>query len=295
MRNYILLGVSVVVGLLAFFISKAQIDNTLREKGLYAEQVEVLTITRDMASGDMINFTTDIGSQTIPLNNMDKAAVRMPTRQEYAEATGRQGPVSRADLIQYVAEKLQGQRLVTRKTKGSFLSWSDIELASDQGRDRLLTQRIGKGKYRALSLPVDVPGSVSNMIQPGDHVDILGTFRFPGTEKGAALDMVTRTILQNVTVLAVGQQLMATAATGDGRRNSYTTITLSVTPKEAEFLVFAYQKGTLTFTLRNASDPYMEKDVQDVNFEYLRDNIQKYIEERGKREALPVAPRRTTP
>ncbi len=289
MRNYILLGVSVVVGLLAFFISKAQIDQTLREKGLYARQVEVLTVTRDMAGGETINFMTDIGAKMIPENNVDKEAIRVPTRQEY----GGEGAVSRAELIQSVAERVQGQRLTARKSKGSFLLWSDLELAADPGRDRLLTQRINKGKYRALSLPVDVPGSVSNMIQPNDHVDILGTFRFPGAEKGAALDMVTRTILQNVTVLAVGQQLMPSTAAGDGRRNSYTTLTLAVTPKEAEFLVFAYQKGTLTFTLRNPADPYVERDVQDVNFEYLRENIQKYIDERGKREALPVAPRRT--
>ena len=116
------------------------------------------------------------------------------------------------------------------------------------------------------------------MVQPNDHVDVLGTFRFPAAEKGTQMDTVTLTILQNVTVLAVGQQLANQRSAAD-RRGNYSTITLSVSPKEAEMLVFAQQKGVLTFTLRNNTDPYVARDVQDVNFEYLRENIKKYTEQ----------------
>ena len=281
MRNYILIGVSVVTGLLAFFIAKAQIDDAIRKSGVNDRKVVVVTVNHDMLAGEVLTFT-DIGSMRVTPKEMGTDSIIIPPI----------GPNERAeDVVARATENFIGRRLVVAKRAGSFLLTNDFDISGNRNLGGILAG-IVKKSYRALSLPVDVPASVSNMVQPNDHVDVLGTFRFPAAEKGTQMDTVTLTILQNVTVLAVGQQLANQRSAAD-RRGNYSTITLSVSPKEAEMLVFAQQKGVLTFTLRNNTDPYVARDVQDVNFEYLRENIKKYTDERGTRETLPVTtPRR---
>ncbi len=289
MRNYILLAVSIVTGILAFFIARQELDKARRAAGI-DKTVDVLFFTADMTAGQEIK-PENIRARTVISAQRDPAAVI------YDISTDERKKESNARLMD-----IFGRRMAVDKKAGSTLLTTDYNILEDTRKGSTLASAIPKVRmtatettsYRALSLPIDLPGSVSNMVQPGDRVDIIGTFRFPGAEKGSPLDTITMTILQNITVLAVGQQLTAVRTTGaDGRRSSYPTITLQVTPKEAEFLVFAQQKGALTFTLRNGTDPYVASDVQNVNFDYLRENIKKYTEERKQRESMPlIGPRR---
>lgn len=266
MRNYILLAVALVAGMLAFFLTKLQIESEYRKLDLLGAKIKVLTPRRDMLKGDVIQ-PSDLTVRTILA-----------------------GDASR-DIIEVTdVSKIVDQKLGVNKKRDTFFLWGDLEMPTLGWAGSALARTIKK-KERALSVSVDLPSSVSAMIQPNDHIDILGTFRFPGDEKGALLDTVTLTILQNVTVLAVGQQIATlTGGQSTGERlRGYSTVTLAVTPKEAEMLVFAQQKGTLTFTLRNPTDPYIEGDVQNVNFNYLKANAAKYTEERSKRlELAPV-------
>ena len=123
--------------------------------------------------------------------------------------------------------------------------------------------------------------SVSGLIRPNDHIDIIATFRFPNQEGTDKLETVTLTLLQNVAVLAVGQDTDS-APSRSLQRRSYSSITLNVTPKEAEILGFAMQKGKLNLTLRNPSDVHVEKDIQDVDFTELIKFINQYNNLRNK-------------
>ena len=123
--------------------------------------------------------------------------------------------------------------------------------------------------------------SVSGLIRPNDHIDIIATFRFPNQEGTDKLETVTLTLLQNVAVLAVGQDTDS-APSRSLQRQSYSSITLNVTPKEAEILGFAMQKGKLNLTLRNPSDVHVEKDIQDVDFTKLIKFINQYNNLRNK-------------
>jgi pilus assembly protein CpaB len=121
-------------------------------------------------------------------------------------------------------------------------------------------------------------------------VDILGTFTFPSNKGDPQLDTVTLTILQNVTVLATGKDTArslteAAIQTGGGARrpSSYSTVTLLVTPKEAEMLVFAMQKGRLTLTLRNPSDVSSARDLGNINFNYLEKKVGEFNDARQER------------
>jgi len=270
MRNYILLAVALVAGMLAFFLTKMQIDAEKQKLGLVSQKIKVLIPRNNMLRGDVVQ-PSDLGLREIFASSASDDQVRF----------------SKENI-----ELVIGQRLAVDKKPDAIFQWQDFQDLSVGVTGSSLARTIQK-MQRGLSLSVDLTSSVSGMIRPNDHVDIIGTFRFPADEKGAALDTVTLTILQNVTVLAVGQQMASVAATAAGgeRSRSYSTVTLAVTPKEAEMLVFAQQKGSITFTLRNPGDPYIEKNVQNVNFNYLKTNAGEYTKDREARLKLaPVHP-----
>ena len=83
--------------------------------------------------------------------------------------------------------------------------------------------------------------------------------------------MVTLTVLQDVTILATGQQTAKNMIGQENRRSGgYSLVTLSVTPREAEMLVFAQQvKGRLTLSLRNPEDVGFERDLPRVDFDQI--------------------------
>lgn len=85
-------------------------------------------------------------------------------------------------------------------------------------------------------------------------MDLIGTFRFPDTRGDSSLDTITLTILQRVRVIATGTDMGYLASSSSGQNyaaRSYSTVTLELTPKEVEMIIFASQKGRLTMSLRN--------------------------------------------
>jgi len=124
------------------------------------------------------------------------------------------------------------------------------------------------------------------MVQPNDHVDVLGTFSFPSKEVLGEMELVTLTILQDVLVLATGKETAKTRlfANNTPSSSSYNTVTLEVTPREAEMLVFAEQiKGRISLALRNPDDIYYETTLPRVNFDKIQGEIEKLNEERQRK------------
>ena len=86
---------------------------------------------------------------------------------------------------------------------------------------------------------------------------------------------MTCTILQNVLVLATGSETAKSRLRSQGISRAYSTVTLEVTPREAEMLAFAEQiKGRLVLTLRNRNDTSYEKELPKVDFEKIRGEIE---------------------
>ena len=104
---------------------------------------------------------------------------------------------------------------------------------------------------RAVSVRVNDVAGVAGFVLPGMHVDVLVTGR-PPDESG---DMTT-TCLQNVLVLSAGQTMQADAG---GRAMPAPTVTLLVTPDQAETLTLAGSDGRIQLVLRNSSDQTIEK------------------------------------
>ena len=99
----------------------------------------------------------------------------------------------------------------------------------------------------------------------------------------AETEMVTMTILQNVAVLATGTE----TARGRSQRpgaSGYGAVTLLATPREAEILVFAQQmKGRLFLTLRNPGDTGFEKELPQIDFRKIREELEGLNAERQKK------------
>jgi pilus assembly protein CpaB len=127
--------------------------------------------------------------------------------------------------------------------RGSAVTVSKIARAFDAG----LTAHIGRG-MRAVSIPIDKVKGVANLIQAGDHVDVIALTR---SEPGIAPRALT--ILRNTVVLAVGGTYETTTAS-PAPDASVTTATLQVTPKQADLLALADVNTTLRLALRQPKD-----------------------------------------
>jgi len=99
---------------------------------------------------------------------------------------------------------------------------------------------------RAISLSVNEVTGVNGFILPGDRVDVVVTV---DNVKGPGV-AVTKTILQNVEVLASGSK----TETRRDHQITVQSITLLVEPKGAESLALALHQGQVQVVLRNPVD-----------------------------------------
>jgi pilus assembly protein CpaB len=83
-------------------------------------------------------------------------------------------------------------------------------------------------------------------VQPGTSVDVLATGGIEG--QGSIL---TRTILEDIRVLAAGQKIQPDK---DGTPQTVAVVTLLVTPDQANTLTLASTQGHIQLALRNFGD-----------------------------------------
>ena len=108
-----------------------------------------------------------------------------------------------------------------------------------------LTAEIPSG-MRAISVRSDEVVGVAGFLLPGTHVDVLMTYH-----STIAPEPQTLTVLQDVVVLAAGQQIQPQT---DGKPISVNVVTLLLKPEDAEKLVLATSLGGIYFVLRNGAD-----------------------------------------
>jgi pilus assembly protein CpaB len=104
---------------------------------------------------------------------------------------------------------------------------------------------------RAVAVRVSDVAGVAGFVLPGLRVDVLVTGRPPGTE-----GTVTTTCLQNILVLSAGQTIQADA---NGKAIQSPTVTLLVSPEQAEILTLAGNEGRVQLVLRNSGDQQIHK------------------------------------
>ena len=265
MKQKIVLIVAILAGLIAAVLTKTYLSSKEAEY-LKLQQdfkarhgtLEVLCYDKDVPGGTVLQ-KNDLGLRSVP-------------------ASGLRGQALTAEH----ANEIIGRKLISGHRRGELIFWSDIEGGNPIGSG--LASDI-KRKMRAVSINASGAAAVSGMVKPNDHVDVIGTFSFPkpGTEQnGKPIEqLVTCTMLQNVLVLATGKDTAKTAAAYNFGGGAYSTVTLEVTPREAEMLVFCEQiKGRLALTLRNRNDTSYEKELPQVDFAKIREEIEQLNNQR---------------
>ena len=199
---------------------------------------------------------------------------------------------TRSELAYTDLSQVVGQ--VTRypiATNEEVLSTKVVSLASVAKTGDSLSYVIPEGS-RAISIQVNEVISSGGLVLPGDYVDVIGVFDVTfgtGDQQTTVDKYFSRIILQNIEVLAVAQTVVDTApeagtTTGTGGGTTTTdagsageqrvrnteaspepkasTVTLSVTPQEAQLLFLAEENGVLRLAVR----PYGDATVQDIPF-----------------------------
>jgi len=132
-----------------------------------------------------------------------------------------------------------------------------------------LTVRLEPGK-RAMAVRVDEIIGVSGFIVPDDRVDVIVTTTPPGgnDNKDARLSKI---VLQNKRVLSVAQS----TEQKDGKPQVARSITLEVSPEEAEKLSLAYQEGPIVLALRGVGDETEPKTIGSNKSDLLALGVRK--------------------
>ena len=139
---------------------------------------------------------------------------------------------------------------------GSTITNSEIGHPSDVG----LPVRLKPG-MRAVSIQIDKVKGVSGLIQPGDYVDVIAV-----PPKTSPQPPPAATILRGIRVLAIGESLEYTSATPSPQEANSTTITLEVTPKQADLLAMADLNTALRLALRSPREHLNSEPTEALNF-----------------------------
>ena len=119
--------------------------------------------------------------------------------------------------------------------------------------------------YQAMSVKVDEFGGVAGFIKPGDKVDVVATFSVKRTESGGS-ETVTRTILRDISVCAVGQ---AVQPDQNNEPMIVRSVTLLVKPEQAQKLSLASTRGSIALTLRSGRGISSTENLAAISFSEL--------------------------
>ena len=122
----------------------------------------------------------------------------------------------------------------------------DAKLAPElSGKGGIMPMLVPEG-HRGVSIKVDDAVKESGFVLPNSRVDVLVSL----VKDRSSQVRFSRVILQDVLVLAAGQSVELQ----DNKPVTVTTVTLSLTPEQAERLAVAQAEGKLTLATRNLRD-----------------------------------------
>jgi pilus assembly protein CpaB len=109
---------------------------------------------------------------------------------------------------------------------------------------------------RAVTVGVDAVTGTAGLIWPGDRIDLLLTQTIDDQTLATGRRIAGETLMEDVRVIAVDQQLVQGAqGAGNGQAGGNRTVTLEVSPVDAERVEVAARIGRLSLTVHPASQP----------------------------------------
>jgi len=156
---------------------------------------------------------------------------------------------------QYLMNQVQFHLAKSPIAEGTIISQANIA----ENLDDAFSRKIPTGK-RAVTFAVNDETGISGLIRPGDHIDIVGNFQVEAgkTANGRPIEgLYTQTILPDVEVLAVGkdagiglsEELVKNPTAAREQFDRPTSLTIAVTPEQAQTIIHVRNAGTLSASL----------------------------------------------
>lgn len=140
--------------------------------------------------------------------------------------------------------QLVGRTLVRQIATGDLITEQKLMPAEGTPGAGVMTYLVPRG-HRAVTVGVNEVAGVAGFLSPNNRVDVVLTTTPPG-----ATEPLTKIVLQDVPILAIGQM----TEQKDGKPVVVPTVTMDLTPDDAERLVLASTRGPLQLLLRNIVD-----------------------------------------
>lgn len=201
-----------------------QVASQTAQSDVEEVMVPVVVVSRSLVRGDTV-YQSDLVERQIPEQYVDSNTVTADT-----------------------FELALGQRMDFDIDEGRPLLWA--HLAS--GITPTFSGKVDQG-LRAMTVRVDDINSISGFLQPGDRVDLLMSY-------GTGTKQRILSLMEQLNVIATGLQT-ETDKLSDGQPRSFSTITVHVTPEDAQKLTLAQQVGKLTAILRHPDDVQLVADA----------------------------------
>lgn len=129
---------------------------------------------------------------------------------------------------------------------GDIVRMKDVMRPGDHG---FLAAVLGPG-MRAVSVGVDTITGTAGLIWPGDRIDLILTQAIGDAAIPVGRRIASETILSDVRVIAIDQQLVQGVAP-DGTEGKARTVTMEVTSAQAERVSVATRIGRLSLAVRS--------------------------------------------
>jgi pilus assembly protein CpaB len=152
------------------------------------------------------------------------------------------------------------------------LSVHDVLRAADvmrPGDHGFLAAVLNPG-MRAISVGVDAVSGSDGLIWPGDRVDVILTQSLSNPAAPPARRIAAETVLQDVRVIAIDQQLVQGVAP-EGNEGKARTVTMEVTATEAEAVEVASRMGRLSLSVVAAAGSRLDAPAAPVGTTWAGD------------------------
>lgn len=242
-RSLVVLALGSVIAL----GTAVSLHNRMKGESNAVEQTQVLVAAVDVPAGSFVRADAQLAMINWPKENITSVMLTNAT----TKAEDFNGAVARRNIAK--GEPILKSALV-RSNEGGFMS-----AVLDAGK-------------RAVSIPVDATTGNAGFIFPGDHVDLILTHSVNHSSSNTQT-RASETFVEDVRVLAVDQSL-------DNPENKAVlakTVTLEVTPKQAEEINVAKDLGKISLSLRSLAKTPMVHEENGKQVETLDDVLQENI------------------
>lgn len=246
----IVLAGGFLIAVLVAVIVQSSLSSSKKKEAVAEKRVEILVAAKNLKTGNEIK-SGDFKWQKWPEETLFVGAIIRDDEQKTTDA------VSGTLLRALVKGQPVHMTLVTEEDQGDFLS-----------------ANVKKG-MRAVGISVKSHVLADRLIRPGDFIDIMVTYkvRVNSRSNPDAQSLVNRyateTVIENIRVLAIDKEdtKAIDASEEDGgkkkkkkKSSKKATLTVEVTPQDAEKLMLSTKMGSLGIALRSIGDNSSPKD-----------------------------------